>query len=177
MIALMVLELDFPPESPAGIVFQKIHSAAIIPLLLSRNFLYALLPHTHPLLKLNTRSPAQPVTPYPVLRLLHTGTHSTHSSLPLCISVERDILSGALVRRVQICSLPISHHVSPTGSDLARTQAALGVMNHHFIFLSHMWVKLFDINHTPAAPVWNKTAICLLPVAGCSLCLYLERPF
>lgn len=172
----MVLGFGISPESPLGIAFQKIHSPAIIALLLSRKFLYVLFPWPHPLLKLNARSPAQPATP-PCTQAppqMHTFRSQLSSTLRLG---EREIPSGPLVWRVQICSLPRSHHVCPTGSDLARTRAALGVMNHHFIFLSHMWVKLFDINHSPAAPVWNRRAICPPPVAGCSLCLYPEWPF
>lgn len=50
-------------------------------------------------------------------------------------------------------------HISPTGSDLARTWAALGVMNHRFIFLGHMWVKLFDVNHTLTVSICNRRVI------------------
>lgn len=175
-MASMVLELDISPVTNWHCFPENILSCDGSLTALQKIFVCITSPHILPLLKLNARSPAQPVTP-PVLRLLHRCTHFSCSSLPLCISAEREIPSRPLVRGVQICSLPISHHVSLTGSDLARTRAALGVMNHRFIFLSHMWVKLFDINHTPAAPVWNRRAICLPPVAGGSLCLYPECPF
>lgn len=86
-----------------------------------------------------------------------------HTSLPaLCkphISVRH--FFWAPVRRAQICSGLTSHHVSPTGSDLAKTRAALGVMNQRFIFLGHMWVKLFDVNHTLTASACNRR------VTGC----------
>lgn len=122
------------------------------------------------LLKLNARPPAEPVTllcaqsapqMHTLLRLLSPTSHPS----------EKSLLSPC--DWVQVCSLPVAHHVSPTGSDLGRTWAALRVMNHHFIFLSHMWVKLFDINHTLAAPVWNRRAVCLPSVAGC--CASLSR--
>lgn len=147
----------------------------IVALPLSRKFLYVVFLPAHPLWQLNARSPAQPVTP-PWAQPRPQDAHTLLTALFNSAS-QREIPPGPLVRRLQMCSLPISHHAFPTGSDLARTRVVLGIMNHHFIFLSHMWVKLFDRNHTPAAPVWNRRAICPPPVAGCSLCLHPECLF
>lgn len=98
--------------------------------------------------------------------LVHT---LSHSSLQPHISVRRFCWTPE--RRAQICSSLTSHHVSPTGSDLARTQAALGVMNHRFIFLGHMWVKLFDVNHALTAPACSRRVIaCHSPLAALSPC-------
>ena len=180
-MAPMVLELDIllrpPPRVTSWHCFPENtlscnHSLTA----LQKIFVCITSPHTSSLkTKCQISSPACYSTPCdqasPHRHTLHSQLSST-----LHLSGERHSFWAPCEESSDLLPAHISHHVSPTGSDLARTQAALGVMNHHFIFLSHMWVKLFDINHTPAAPVWNKTAICL-PVAGCSLCLYPERPF
>lgn len=76
----MALGLDISPESPIGIAFKKIPSPVIVALPISRKFL-----SVHRLLKLNARSPAQPVTPPRACP--PSQTHFTNSSLQLCISV------------------------------------------------------------------------------------------
>lgn len=174
LMAMMALGLDISPESPAVSVSNKTSSPAIIDYNYPENFICLIFPSTS---SFKTKCQISSPTCSPTLcSAFCTDAHTLQTALFNSAS-HGGIPSGPLVRRVQVCSLPISHHVSPAGSDLARTQAALGVMNHHVIFLSHMWVKLFDINHTRVVPVWNRRAICPPPVSGCSLCLHPECPF
>lgn len=139
----MVPESGISPEPAIASVFHIAYSPGVSALLLSRKVGCGSSPA-----QLGSAGWAETPPPSRCPPQLHTCCSQLFSH-----TLQREIPSGPLVRRVQICCLPISPHISPTGSNLGRTRAALGVMNHHSIFLGHMRVKLLDINHARAAPV------------------------
>lgn len=96
-----------------------------------------------------------------------SGLSLRRSQFSANLTSQWDISSGPLWGEAQIHPGLTSHHVCPTGADLARTQASLEAMNHRFIFLGHMWVKLFDVNHTLPASVCNRRVLgCHWPLAA-----------
>lgn len=131
-----------------------------------RMFLCAFPPH---ILNLDVNS--RPLGwPRPISRLSFWCTQFSHNSSANLPS-QWDISSGPLWGGTQLRSGLTSYHVCPTGTDLARTPAALGAMNHHFIFLGHMWVKLSDVNHTLPASVCSRRA------SGCHSALATPSPY
>lgn len=158
----MVLGLDISPGSPIGIALLPKSSVRSISLCT-----------TSFKTKCQISSPTCSLAP--VFGLLHRCILFTNSTLQLRISA-RNSFWAPYEKSSDLFPAHVPSHL-PHRIWPCKDSAALGAMNHHFILLSHMWVKLFDINHTLAAPVWNRRAICPPPVAGCSLCLYPERLF